>query len=149
MRYILTLFIVLFATSVFAGPYATLYPEDEQSNLWGPIEVLVCTDGDVLGTDCGTDGKSAYGFMIEIASGTVTLPNALQGMWGCVKGTTTAQIHIDVQGGDYWVLGGVILTVGNKISSDSGEIDETVCFYSSADDYWKPVHNPDGFTDGG
>ena len=148
MRYILALFILLFTSSVFAGPYTTLYPQDSSSHMWGPIEIITCSNGDTLSVDCGGI-NSPYGFMVEIASGTVTLPNAKQGMWGCVKGTSTSQIHIDVTDGDYWVLGGVVLAVGNKISSDDGDIDETICFYSSADDYWKPVHNPDGFTDGG
>ena len=141
--FILLLFIPVYA---IAGPYTTLYPEDESSHLWGPIEVVTCTDGQVLGSDCGSI-HSPYGSLVEIASGTVVLPAVEQGMWACVKSTTAAAINIDPNGADRWKIDGVEFSDGDKASSP-GLIDDTICFYGDSADGWTSVHNPDSFYDG-
>lgn len=148
MKFFISLLILLFSATAYAAPYVTLYPQDANSHMWGPIEVVTCTNGDILGTDCGTStNKTMYGFIVEIASGTVTLPAAEVGMWGCVKSTTAAVISIDVNAADTWYLDGVALSAGDKISSP-GVLDDTVCFYASDGNSWKTVHNPDEFVDG-
>ena len=138
---------MLFYQLSYAGSYIELYPKAPESRLFGPIEVVTCTDGDVVGTDCG-DQYSMYGSMIEIANGTITLPTAYEGMWACVKSTSASVIYIDVQAADAWNLDGTTLSAGNKLASP-GLDDDTVCFYSNADNYWTTVHNPDSFIDGG
>ena len=89
-----------------------------------------------------------YGAVIEIASGTITLPTLEQGMWACVKATTTAVISIDLQATDTWTLDGTALTAGDKITSP-GVIEDTICFYSDNDNSIRAIHNPDSFIDGG
>jgi len=135
------------AGSALSGPYIEIYPADPNSRLFGPIEVITCTDGDTVGTDCG-DSYSMYGSIIEIASGTVTLPTMSEGMWACVKATSAAVISIDLQSSDHWELDGVTLADGYKISSP-GVDDDTICFYSDSDNSVTTVHNPDSFTNGG
>ena len=137
---------MLFYQLSYAGSYIELYPKAPQSKLYGPIDVVTCTDGDVVGTDCG-DQYTMYGSIIEIASGTITLPTAYEGMWSCVKSTSAAVINIDVQATDAWNLDGVLLSDGDKITSPGAD-DDTVCFYADATPNWTTVHNPDGFIDG-
>lgn len=145
--YLFLFIFLLIPQFVYSGSYIELYPKAAQSRLFGPIEVITCTDGDTVGTDCG-DSYSMYGSIIEIASGTVTLPTMSEGMWACVKATSAAVISIDLQSSDHWELDGVALADGFKISSP-GVDDDTICFYSDSDNSVTTVHNPDSFTNGG
>ena len=142
----LTLALVLLATVTYAS-YIELLPKGAASRLFGPIEVVECTDTNTVGTDCG-DSYTMYGAIIEVDTGTITLPTATEGLWACVKSTTAVKINIDVQAGDIWILDGNALDAGDKISS-LALIDDTVCFYADDPNSWTTVHNPDSFYDGG
>jgi hypothetical protein len=143
----LAIFISLFlAGSAACAPYTSQTPKSNTSELYGPIKVVTCTTGNLVGTDCG-DQYTMFGSVIELVSGTITLPSALQGMWACVKATSAAAINIDVQGTDNWNLDGTALSNGDKITSD-GSDDATICFYSNTDTEWTTIHNPWSFTDG-
>ena len=144
---ILAILISLFlAGHVSADPYIGLYPYDYDAELFGYIDVVTCTTGQTVTTTCG-DQYSLAGAVIEVPSGTITLPAAHAGMWACVKSTTAAVISIDIDDNDQWYLDGVPLSAGDQIDSP-GNLDDTVCFYASTDDIWKTVHNPDIFVDG-
>ena len=144
---LLALNLLFFAVAnAIAGSYIELFPKENESRLFGPIEVITCTDGQLVGTDCG-DQFSMFGSIIEIASGTVTLPPVSQGKWACAKSTTAAAIHLNPNDADRWKIDGIAYSDGDKASSP-GLIDDTICFYGDSTDGWTSVHNPDSFFDG-
>ena len=145
--FFLVIFISLYlAGSALAGSYVELFPKENESRMFGPINVITCTDGQLVETDCG-DQYAMHGSIIEVASGTISLPPVAKGMWACVKSTTAAAIHIDPNGADRWKIDGVAYADGDKASSP-GIIDDTICFYGDSADGWTSVHNPDSFYDG-
>jgi hypothetical protein len=109
--------------------------------------VIVCTSGDILGTDCGANSNLCQGYIVEIASGTVGLPPVETCHMGCVKATTAATIHIDPNINDRFKLDGIVLGDGDKLSS-TGTLDETICFYADSAAGYTTLFNPHGFTDG-
>ena len=109
--------------------------------------VITCSDTNVLGTDCGSTHDLTTGFIVGIASGTVILPAVATGVYGCVKATTAATINVDPNASDRFILDGVALADGDKLTS-TGTIDETICFYADSASGWTTLFNPHVFTDG-
>lgn len=109
---------------------------------------ISCSDGDVLGTNCGAGVDYTLTQIVQIASGTVELMAVSAGYKICVKATTAAAIHVDANASDRFKLDGTALDDGDKLSSD-GTIDSTICFYADSADGWTTIGNQDGFTDGG
>lgn len=109
--------------------------------------VISCSDGNTLGTDCGASNDLTNGFIVQIASGTLTLPAVATGYIGCVKATSAATINIDPNASDRFILDGTALADGDKLTS-AGEIDDTICFYVDSAAGWTTMFNPHSFTDG-
>jgi len=107
--------------------------------------VITCTGGDVLGTDCGSGYDFTLGFVVQIASGTVTLPAVGTGYYGCFKATTAAAITIDPNANDRIILDGTAGADGEYITS-TGTIDDTICIYADSSAGWTTMFNPDEFT---
>ena len=146
--FFLVFFVSLYlAGSAFAGSYIELYPKTKDSRFFGPINVVTCTTGQTLGTDCG-DEFSNWDSVVEIVSGTLTLPPVVKGAWICVKSKSAAAVSIDPYASDRFILDGTALDDGDKITSESG-LDDTICFYGDSADGWTTMFNPHNFTDGG
>jgi hypothetical protein len=122
---------------------------DTIGTVTGGVPVVTdCGDGETIGTGTCGDGTTLYGGFIEITTGTLTLPAVGTGMWMCIKTTTAAAVHVDPNASDRFVLDGVALDDGDKLSNTS-TIDDTICFYADSAAGWKTLQNPNGWTDGG
>ena len=107
--------------------------------------VITCTGGDTLGADCGSSYDFTLGFIVQIASGTVTLPAVGTGYHGCFKATSAAAITIDPNASDRIILDGTAGADGEYIVSD-GDIDDTICIYADGANGWTTMFNSAGFT---
>lgn len=79
---------------------------------------------------------------------TVTLPSAVSGMNATFNATTAAAFSIDCQSADHFVLAGVALTNGNKLTSSgaAGDQVEVIC---TAANTWTVRHTSGTIIDGG
>jgi len=113
----------------------------------GLASVVTCSNGQLLGTDCGSGLTLTDGFIIQIASGTVSLPPVQTGAVGCVKATGAFTVSVNPNDNDRFILDGLSLSDGDKLSS-IGELDDTICFYADSSAGWTTMFNPHLFVDG-